>query len=126
MQNRRKFLLMLTTGIVAMGFVVASVIADELIGVITKVDVEGKKITVEEKGTEKQVELKITDETEQVSQKGTAKVDLEKLAGYLKKVQEEQQKKGITVKVTHDKGVASKIETKRGSGKAKKKVEQTP
>jgi hypothetical protein len=123
MQNRRKFLLMLTTGVVAMGFVVASVIADELIGVITKVDVEGKKITVEEKGTEKTHELKITDETEQVSQKGTSKVDLEKLAGYLKKVQDEQGKKGITVKVTHDKGVASKIETKRGSGKGKKKAE---
>ena len=114
---------MLTTGIVAMGFIAASVIADELLGVITKVDVEGKKITVEEKGTEKSVEIKITDETEQVSQKGTAKVDLEKLSGYLKRVQDEQGKKGITVKVTHDKGVASKIETKRGSGKGKKKAE---
>ncbi len=118
MQNRRKFLLMLTTGVVAMGFVVASVIADELLGVITKVDVEGKKITVEEKDSNKEVEIKITDETEQVSQKGTSKVDLEKLEGYLKKVQEKG-KKGITVKVIHDKGVASKIETKRGSGKKK-------
>jgi hypothetical protein len=113
---------MLTAGVVAMGFVVASVVADELLGVITKIDVDGKKITVEEKGTEKSIEIKITDETEQVSQKGTAKVDLEKLEGYLKKVQDAG-KKGITVKVTHEKGVASKIETKRGSGKGKKKAE---
>jgi hypothetical protein len=122
MQNRRKFLLMVTTGVVAMGLVVASVIADELLGVITKVDVDGKKITVEEKETNKEFQIKITDDTEQISQKGTAKVDLEKLDGYLKKVQDAG-KKGITVKVTHEKGVASKIETKRGSGKGKKKAE---
>ncbi len=118
MQNRRKFLLMLTAGVVAMGFVVASVVADELLGVITKVDVDGKKITVEEKVTNKEIVIKITDETEQVSRKGNTKVDLEKLDGYLKKVQDAG-KKGITVKVTHEKGVASKIETKRGSGKKK-------
>jgi hypothetical protein len=122
MQNRRKFLLILTTGIVAMGFVVASVIADELLGVITKVDVDAKKITVEEKESNKEVVIKITDETERVSQKGTDKVNLEELQDYLKKVQEKG-KKGITVKVTHEKGVASKIETKRGSGKGKKKAE---
>jgi hypothetical protein len=122
MQNRRKFLLMLTTGVAAMGFVVASVIADELLGVITKVDVEGKKITVEEKESNKEVEIKITDETEQVTPKGSVKVDLEKLDGYVKKVQEKG-KKGVTVKVIHEKGVASKIETKRGSGKGKKKAE---
>jgi hypothetical protein len=111
-------MLTLTAGVVAMGFVVASVVADELLGVITKVDVEGKKITVEEKDTNKEVVVKITDETESVSKKGNTKVDLEKLEGYLKKVQDSG-KKGITVKVTHDKGVASKLETKRGSGKKK-------
>lgn len=123
MQNRRKFLLMLTAGVVAMGFVVASVVADELLGVITKVDVDGKKITVEEKGTEKAIEIKVTDETEHITSKGSAKIDLEKLEGYLKKVQNDQGKKGITAKVTYEKGVASKIETKRGSGKGKKKAE---
>ena len=66
MQSRRGFLLMLITGFVAMAFVVGSVIADELLGVISKVDVEGKKITVIEKDTEKEIEIKITDETEQV------------------------------------------------------------
>ena len=70
MQNRRKFLLTLTAGVVAMGFVVASVLADELLGVLVKVDVEGKKITVEEKGTDKEIELKITDDTEVGHEKG--------------------------------------------------------
>jgi len=119
MQNRRKFLLMLTAGVVAMGFVVASVVADELLGVITKVDVEGKKITVTEKDTDKEIEVKITDETEQVSKKGNTKVDLEKLDGFLKKVQDAG-KKGLTAKITHEKGVASKIEIQRKKGGAKK------
>jgi len=118
MQNRRKFLLMLTASFVAMGFVVASVVADELLGVITKVDVQGKKITVEEKDTNKEVEIKITDETKTMRKGEEVAVDLEKLEGFLKKVQDSG-KKGITVKVTHEKGVASKLETKRGAGKKK-------
>ena len=94
--------------VVAMGFVVASVIADELIGVLTKVDVEGKKITVVEKDTEKEIEIKITDETEQLSKKGNTKVDLEKLETKVKKAQDAGKK--VNIKVTHDKNVASKIE----------------
>ena len=94
--------------------VVGTVIADELLGVITKVDVEGKKITVIEKDTDKEIEVKITDETEAVAKKkvmraSLVKVDLEKLETTFKKY-EEQGKKGISVKVTHEKGVASKIE----------------
>jgi len=118
MQNRRKFLLMLTAGVVAMGFVVATVVADELLGVITKVDVDGKKITVEEKDTNKEIEIKITDETKTIRKGEEVAVDLQKLEEFVKKVQGAG-KKGITVKVTHEKGVASKLETKRGSGKKK-------
>jgi hypothetical protein len=119
MQSRRKFLLSVTAACVAMGFVVASVIADELIGVLTKVDVEGKKITVVEKDTDKEIEIKITDETEQVSKKGNSKVDLEKLDGFVKKVQDAG-KKGIDVTVTHEKKVASKIQVKRKGFQKKK------
>jgi hypothetical protein len=122
MQNRRKFLFMLTAGVAAMGFVVASVIADELLGTMTKVDVDGKKITVEEKGSDKEYEFKITDETELVTKKGTVKVDMEKLESNLKKAQDNG-KKGITVTVTHEKGkkVATKLQFKgRGKGKGKK------
>jgi hypothetical protein len=109
---------MLTAGVVAMSFVVASVVADELFGVITKVDVEGKKITVEEKETNKEFEIKITDETKTMRKGEEVAVDLKKLEDYVKKVQDAG-KKGVTVKVTHEKGVASKLETKRGSGKKK-------
>ena len=53
-------------------------LADELLGVITKVDADAKKITVVEKDTDKEIEVKITDETEYVTKKGTGKVDFEK------------------------------------------------
>jgi hypothetical protein len=118
MQNRRKFLFVLTAGVAAMGFVVASVIADELLGTMTKVDVDGKKITVVEKDTDKEVEITITDDTEVVTKKGSMKVDLEKLETNLKKAQDAG-KKGIGVTVTHEKKKASKLQFK-GKGKTKK------
>src|SRR6516162_7033384 len=98
MQNRRKFLLTATAGVVAMGFVVASVIADELLGVITKVDIDGKKLTVEEKDTDKEIEISVNDDTEVVTKKGSRKVDLEKLEKGVKKAQDAG-KKGISVKI---------------------------
>jgi phage terminase small subunit len=119
MQNRRKFLLILTTCCVAMSFVVASVLADELLGVLSKVDVDGKKITVVEKDTDKEIEIKITDETEQVTKKGSGKVDLEKLETKVKKAQDDGNK--ISIKVTHDKNVASKLEFPKKKGAGKKK-----
>jgi hypothetical protein len=124
MKNRRRFLLMLTAGVVAMGFVVASVIADELLGVMTKIDVEGKKITVVEKDTDKEVVITITDDTVQIAKKKgetvEAKVDLEKLDTFLKKRQDAG-KKGINLKVVHEKGVASKIFFEKGKKGAPKK-----
>ena len=71
MLNRRKLLLAVTMCVVAMGFV-ASVVAEELLGVMTKVDVEGKKITVVKKDgdDEKEIVITITDDTEQVKKKG--------------------------------------------------------
>ena len=50
MRTRRGFLLTVVSGFVAMAFVVGSVIADELLGVLSKVDVEGKKITDHREG----------------------------------------------------------------------------
>jgi hypothetical protein len=117
MQNRRGFLIKMATGLAVMGLVVGTVIADELLGVISKVDVEGKKITVIEKDTDKEIEVKITDETEASAKGGFAKVDLEKLDTRVKK-SIDAGKKGVNAKITHDKGVASKIEYTR-----KKKAE---
>jgi hypothetical protein len=119
MQSRRKLLLVVTACCAAMFFVVASVLADELLGVLSKVDVDGKKITVVEKDTDKDIEIKITDETEQVSKKGTGKVDLEKLETKVKKAKDAGNK--INIKVTHDKNVASKLEFPKGKGAGKKK-----
>jgi hypothetical protein len=109
MKNRREFMLTLTAGVVALAVVIAPVIAEELMGVITNIDVEGKKLTVVEKGTDKEVTIKTTDDTEYVSGKGTSsKIDLEKLSKNLTKIQDAG-KKGLNVTVTHEKKVASKI-----------------
>jgi hypothetical protein len=108
MKNRRVFLLAVTSLVACLAVVVAPVIAEELLGVITKVDVEGKKLTVVEKDTDKEVEITTTDKTEYVSKKGNLPLDLEKLSGRVKKAQEKGEK-GVSVKVEHEKGVASKL-----------------
>jgi hypothetical protein len=108
MKNRREFLLMLTAGVVALAVVAGPVIADELFGTITAVDVQGKKVTVVEKGTDKEVEVTINDETEYVTPKGSSKIDLEKLSRNIEKAKEKG-KQGVRVTVTHEKKVASKI-----------------
>ena len=68
MMKRRGFVLMLTTGLVALGLVVGSAIADELMGMITKIDVEGKQLTVVPKDSTKEIKVKVTDKTEVSSQ----------------------------------------------------------
>jgi LytS/YehU family sensor histidine kinase len=109
MMNRRGFMLAMTTGLVALSLVVGSVIADELLGVITKVDVDGKVLTVVQKDSDKEIKVKVTDKTETVSRKGTQKIDLEKLEKRLEKAQNGGAR-GIEAKITHEKGVASKIQ----------------
>jgi hypothetical protein len=108
-QNRRSFLLALVAGTVALAVVVAPVLADELLGVLTKVDVDGKSITVKSDDTDKEVKVKITDDTQQTKKGGElVKVDLEKLSAKFEKAKENG--KSIRVKVTHEKGTASKLE----------------
>jgi len=109
MNSRRGFLLTLTAGLVALAVIITPVIAAELLGVITKVDVAGKKVTVVRDDNGKEVEITTTDDTEYTSKKGTRKLDLEELTKSLQKVQDGG-KKGIRVTVTHEKKVASKIE----------------
>jgi len=114
MQKRRGFMLMMVTGFVALAMVVGSVVADELLGVIIKVSVDDKKLTILEDDTEKKVDVKVNDETEWVTKKGTSKLDSEglgKLDTFVKKYDDEGKK--ISVKVTHEKGVASKIEKRK-------------
>jgi hypothetical protein len=108
MKNRREFVLTLTAGLVALAVIITPVIAEELFGVITKVDVAGKKLTVVEKESEKEIEVTTTDDTEYVTAKGSSKINLEKVEKNLTKIQDAG-KKGITATITHEKGVASKI-----------------
>jgi hypothetical protein len=109
MLNRRGLLRTLATLSVAMVVVMGSVFADELLGVISKVDRDTKKLTVIEKGTDKEVVIEINDDTEYVTKKGTSKVDLEKLETRIEKAKEKGAK-GVSAKITHTKNVASKIE----------------
>lgn len=89
----------------ALGILVGSVLADELIGRITAVNIDAKKLTVKEKGNDKDVDVTVTDETVVEKGKGkSGKVDLAKM-----KKRVDDSKNGIAVEITHDKGVASKI-----------------
>jgi uncharacterized membrane-anchored protein len=108
MKNRRTFFHVMAAGIVALGMIAVPALADELLGVMTKVDIEGKKITVVEKDTDKEVIVTVTDDTEYVTPKKTGKVDLEKLSKNIEKAKEKG-RKGVTAKIEHDKAVASKI-----------------
>ena len=125
MKNRRTFLLALTSTFVALAVMVGPVIADELFGVITKVDVAEKKLTVIEKDTDKEVIVTTTDTTEWISKKGTSKIDLEKVEKNITKAKEKGAK-GISVKIEHDKAVASKIHMipKKKAADTAVKVEQ--
>ncbi|MDB5352211.1 MAG: hypothetical protein JWN86_3458 [Planctomycetota bacterium] len=95
----------LACGFAALAVLVAPVLADELIGRITAVDIDAKKLTVKEKGTDKDVDVTVNDETVVDRGKGkSGKVNLEKM-----KKNVEKAKDGVPVEITHDKGVASKI-----------------
>ena len=74
MMNRRGFVLSLTTGLVALVLVVGSVLAEELVGTIIKVDADAKLIVVVPKDSDKEIKVKVTDKTEQVTKKGTEKL----------------------------------------------------
>lgn len=108
MTNRRKFSASLIAAAVAFVVVAGSALADELLGVLTKVDIAGKKLTVVEKGTDKEIEVTVTDKTETTTKDGVIKLDLEKLDAGITKAKEKGAK-GIQVKVEHEKGVASKV-----------------
>jgi hypothetical protein len=106
MKNRRAFLLSMTAALVAAAVIIAPVIAEELVGNVSNVDVAGKTLTVTPKdGAD--VVVTITDKTEIVTGKGDT-IDLEKIAKGVSKAKDAG-KKGAVAKVTHEKGVASKV-----------------
>src|SRR5690242_11858962 len=117
MKNRRSFLLAMVSGVMALGVVVGAALADELFGTITKVDVAGSKITVLPKDEDKEVEVTITKDTVQLKKGEEVPVDLEKIDGFVKKVQDAG-KKGVPAKITHENRKASKIQFLFGKKKA--------
>ena len=108
MKNRRTFLLAMTSTFVALAVMVAPALADELFGILIKVDIAEKKLTVIEKDTDKEVIVTTTDETEWITKKGSSKLDLTKLEKNITKAKEKGLK-GISLKIEHEKAVASKI-----------------
>ncbi len=108
MKNRRSFLMSMIAAAVAMVVAVGPALADELFGVLTKVDVDAKKVMVQPKGADKAIEVTVTDDTEWVTPKGASPIDLRKVEKNLAKAKEKGQP-GIRVNVTHEKAVASKI-----------------
>ncbi len=103
--HRRLFFRALICGVAALAVVAVPVLADELFGTIKSVDIEGKKLKVTEKDTDKEIEVTVTPETTYETKKGSSKIDLEKISKNLEK----SKGKGIRVEITHEKGVASKI-----------------
>lgn len=120
MKNRRVFLMTMTSGLVALAVLAAPVIADELFGVIVSVDVSGKSLQVMPKDGDKEIQVKVTDDTEVISKKGTSKIDLEKLSKGIRKAKDAG-KKGRMVAITHEKGVASKIDMRKKAEEPKAK-----
>ena len=97
----------------AMAVVVGSTFADEIFGVITKVDPAAKKITVVEKKTDKESVLEVGDDALLITPKDEAgsKVDLKKLEDRIARAKEKNaNSKGFTAKVTHEGGKVSKIQ----------------
>ncbi len=126
MRTRRGLLFTVIAGFVAMAFVVGSVIADELLGVLSKVDVEGKKITVIEKDTDKEVVRQDyrryqAGREEEGRGRAFAREGRPGEAGEKFKRARMRARRASSMKVTHEKGVASKIEYQ--GRQAKKKAE---
>ena len=114
--NRRSGFRILACCVATLAVLVVPVLADELVGRITAVNVDAKKLTVKEKGTDKDIDVTVTDETVVEKAKGkSGKINLEKMQKGV-----EKSKDGLAAEITHEKGVASKIVMK---GMPKKKAD---
>jgi len=97
----------------ALAVVMGSVLADEILGFVSKVDPAAKKITVLEKKTDKETVLEVGDDTLLITPKDEAgsKVDLSKLEDRLTKAKEKNaNSKGIAAKIEYEGTKVKKIE----------------
>ena len=108
-KTRRSLLTSVLAAALTLSITVGTALAAELMGTVKSVDIEGKKILITEKDTDKDVEVTVTEDTEYETPKKKMKnYDLAKI------------KKGTMVEVTHEDAKASKIVFKKGAGKKKK------
>ncbi len=115
-QTRRNWFRLAMVTAVALLVMVVPVLAEEIFGVLSKVDVENNKITVVQKKADKEVVLTVTDDTEFVTPKKSGKFVPAKVAKAVEKAQEKG-RPGIPVVVTYEDGKASKVEIKAGKKK---------
>ncbi len=108
-QTRRSMMTAIFAAFASLALTLGTALAAELLGTVKSVDVDAKKIVVTEKDTDKDIDVTIKDDTEWVSPKGKTieNYDLAKL------------KKKSELKITHEKGVASKIEIEKAPSKKK-------
>ncbi len=107
-QTRRSMMTAVFAAFASLALTLGTALAAELLGTVKSVDVDAKKIVVTEKDTDKDIDVTIKDDTEWVSPKGKMikDFDLAKL------------KKGTSLKITHEKGTASKVVIEKKAKKA--------
>ncbi len=103
MQTRRSRILALTVAFVALGVIVLPALAAELMGTVKTVNPDENKIVVTEKGSDKDVEVTITNDTVFYNAKGEVRKKMD-LAKYKEKAEGKAR-----IKVEHEDGVASKV-----------------
>lgn len=119
-QTRRPWFRLLVSATVALLFMVVAVKAEEIFGILSKVDADHNKITITQKKSDRETVLTVTDETQFVTPKKSGKFVAKRVAKRVEKAQEKG-RPGIPVAVTYDDGVASKVEIRAGKKKKKKK-----
>ncbi len=105
----------------ALAVVVGSAFAEELLGRITKVDPENRKITVVEKKTHDEKVLVVAEDAVIVTPKKQEgfKADLKKMETHVAKAKERNPEfKGIPAKITYEGDKVSKIEPQFAKKKA--------
>ncbi|WP_435015853.1 hypothetical protein TA3x_003407 [Tundrisphaera sp. TA3] len=108
-QTRRSMMTAVFAAFASLALTLGTAFAAELLGTVKSVDADNKKFVVTQEDPEKDVDVTVKDDTEWVNPKGKTakKFDISKL------------KKGTKVKVTHEDGVASKVNIEKYAGKNK-------
>ena len=119
MKTPRSFLVGLAAGVVGLALIPGVSLAGEILGHLTKVDADGKKLTITETGSGKSTVVTVNDKTVFTGKKGETSADLSKLSKQLAKADDSGKTKKFDVKITEEKGVAVKVQLGGEPKKAK-------